>query len=193
MNVDASRSVRPHAVDWLLAKHDHALGDVFHSVWCRQLIDAEPSVWEIRLNGGQELPAHLFQLQTVQYFTAGSVSIGGERDCTEGDIRWADGNVASGSWKVASLGARFYLIGMDGTLQAAARQMADVKKIERWQCRNPCELEWAETVDHKHLSPPGRLCARVDLQWRCLSLIPIVLRSHIPIRAISSISCTMIR
>jgi hypothetical protein len=37
--------------------------------------------------------------------------------------------------------------------------MADVKKIERWQCYNPCELEWAKTADHEHLSPPGRLCA----------------------------------
>jgi hypothetical protein len=110
---------RPHASDWILAKHDHALGDVFHSVSCRQLINAEVNVWEIQLHSGQKLPAHFFPSQTVRYFTAGSVSIGGERECAEGDVRWADGNVASGSWKVASLGARFYLIGMNGTPQAA--------------------------------------------------------------------------
>ena len=86
---------RPYVSDWIFANTNHALGNAFHSVSCRQLIDAEPSVWEIQLHGGQELPAHVFQSQTVQYFTAGSVSIGGERDCTEGDVRWVDGNVAA--------------------------------------------------------------------------------------------------
>lgn len=146
-------------IHWAFEKKDHELGSPFCSVWCRKFIDAEPSVWEIKLTSKQVVPAHMFQSQTVQIFIEGSVRIDGEGDCGEGDVRWAEGGVQSGSWTASPLGARFYLIGMEGAPTASEASSSEGQGSGSWQRNNPNDLEWGELGDGEHVAPPGKICA----------------------------------
>ena len=80
---------RSKEVAWTFKEERHELGTPFHSVWSREMINLNPNVWEIKLTSNQVVPPHLFNAQTVQIFTSGSVAIEGEGECGEGDVRWA--------------------------------------------------------------------------------------------------------
>lgn len=142
-------------VPWSLLQKDELLGAPFKSVWCRQLVDAAPSLWEVKLSPGQELAAHLFRSQTVQIFTAGAVTIEGEVGCHEGHVRWSEPSVVSGQWRASSKGARFYLIGMSGPCRADH----SVEPSIAWSQSHPDTLPWNEVAVDEHVAPPGLSCA----------------------------------
>lgn len=157
MSASDSNYIHTKSIDvpWKLLSSGEPLGHTFDSVWCRQLVDAAPSLWEVKLSAGQEISPHVFHSQTVQMFTAGAVSIDGEDDCQEGDVRWAEGNVVSGKWKASSKGARFYLIGISG----APRAESSIESSICWQREHPDALPWNEVAVGESVAPPGLSCA----------------------------------
>jgi hypothetical protein len=149
---------RSAEIGWQRAGGDSALGEAFEGVWHRRLIDADPGVWEIRLEPERELPPHAFDSQTVQWFTSGSVTIAGERPCGNEDVRWGPPGAASGKWKAGSMGARFYLIAIGGEPSATIHWdpgSAPGGETGVWAQARLSEIAWVANAADEHVAPPG--------------------------------------
>ena len=156
---------RSAEIGWRRAAGDSALGEAFEGVWHRQLIDADPGVWEIRLEPERELPPHAFDVQTVQWFTSGSVTIAGERPCGAEDVRWGPSGAASGKWKAGAMGARFYLFAIGGQPLATIHWdpgSAPGGETDMWAQARLSEIPWVTNGKDERVAPPGlrrNLCA----------------------------------
>jgi len=149
---------RSSEATWHRAGAGSPLGEPFDGVWHRQLIDADPGIWEVRLEPGRELPPHAFDCQIVQWFTFGGASIVGERPCGNEDVRWGPAGAASGKWKAGTLGARFYLMAIGGKPSATIHWdpgSAPAGEAGQWAQARLSEIEWAVNGVDEHVAPPG--------------------------------------
>ena len=143
---------------WHRAEAGSPLGEPFEGVWNRHLIDADPSIWEVRLEPERELPPHAFDCQIVQWFTHGGATIAGERPCGDEDIRFAPAGAVSGKWKAGPLGARFYLMAIGGRPSPTIHWdpgSAPAGDSGQWSQARLSEIPWVVNGMDEHVAPPG--------------------------------------